>query len=583
MRRTKVISDSIVSPLGLGSRENYEAVLAGCSGVRRHEGCFGVPQPFAASLMDRDELRAEASRRGLPGNLCFFDTVALLSAVMALEGSGVDPASDRTAFLLSTIKGDIEELGTVPDDETLPSASAARLGAYFRNPNPVIVVSDACISGAAAIVQASRMIGDGSFDNVVVVGAEVQSRFIISGFLSLKALSDSPCRPFDSERCGLNAGEAAATLVLGAANARDGEFWEVVGGAVRNDANHISGPSRTGEGSFNCLRQVLKDVRKEDLAFVNVHGTATAYNDEMESIALERAGLGDVPVNALKGVYGHTMGAAGVLESIISMRACEDGRILATKGFCKGGTSRPVSVSAENRETDRKSFIKLLSGFGGCNAAVLFRLNEASPEDSCRADSSLPDSSEDRPTRLKSVARVRLDSKDTSLSEAYRSEVGNWPKFYKMDSLCKAGFIAAERLLAARKQSAAEDASAQDPRVSGGDTFREDMGVIIFTHSGPLCNDRHFEATARTDEWFPSPSLFVYTLANVVTGELAIRNGLRGESSCYVLGSRDEALMEKIVREAFGDGVTRSLICGWLECRDDDSFEADLSLVELSD
>ena len=186
---------------------------------------------------------------------------------------------------------------------------------------------------------------------------------MVTGFQSLKALSPEACKPFDASRVGLNLGEAAAAIVL---KADEGD-WELVAGAIRNDANHISGPSRTGEGSYNALRAVLPFVEKKDLAFVNVHGTATVYNDEMESIALGRAGLTDVPVNALKGYFGHTMGAAGLLESILSMKALEAGIVPATRGFSQLGVSVPVRVSDKEQSAIGNSFIKLLSGFGGVN------------------------------------------------------------------------------------------------------------------------------------------------------------------------------------------------------------------------
>ena len=213
------------------------------------------------------------------------------------------------------------------------------------------------------------MLLGGGYDHVVVVGAEVQSRFIVTGFQSLKALSEAPCKPFDAARDGLNLGEAAAAAVLGFGE----EGWELVDGAVRNDANHISGPSRTGEGSYKALRYVLRHTSPEELAFVNVHGTSTLYNDEMEAIAIDRAGLLDVPVNALKGTFGHTMGAAGILESILSMHAVDAGLVLPTRGFSALGVSRPVRVSALAGATGKRAFVKLLSGFGGVNGALLFR------------------------------------------------------------------------------------------------------------------------------------------------------------------------------------------------------------------
>ena len=358
MRKVVCMGESILSPLGATPAENFAAVCRGESALQRYEGIFGVHEPFVASLMDRN-------RWTVPGRT-FFDSIVVEAARRAVEAAGIDPASPRTAFILSTIKGNIEFIDT--QDVTL-AASARRLADAFGNPNPAVVVSNACISGLAALLQGRRMLLSGGYDHVVVVGAEVQSRFIVTGFQSLKALSEAPCKPFDAARDGLNLGEAAAAVVLGFGEAG----WELVDGAVRNDANHISGPSRTGEGSFKALRYVLKQTRPEELAFVNVHGTSTLYNDEMEAIAIDRAGLLNVPVNALKGTFGHTMGAAGILESILSMHAVDAGLVLPTRGFSERGVSRPVRVSAAAGQTDKRAFVKLLSGFGGVNGALLFR------------------------------------------------------------------------------------------------------------------------------------------------------------------------------------------------------------------
>ena len=358
MKKVVCIGESILSPLGATPAENFEAVCRGESALQRYEGMFGVREPFVASLMDRE-------RWTVPGRT-FFDSLVIEAARRAVEAAGIDAASPRTAFVLSTIKGNIEFIHT--QDVTL-ATSARRLADAFGHPNPAVVVSNACISGLAALLQGRRMLLGGGYDHVVVVGAEVQSRFIVAGFQSLKALSEAPCKPFDAARDGLNLGEAAAAVVLGFGE----EGWELVDGAVRNDANHISGPSRTGEGSYKSLRYVLRHTSPEELAFVNVHGTSTLYNDEMEAIAIDRAGLLDVPVNALKGTFGHTMGAAGILESILSMHAVDAGIVLPTRGFSQLGVSRPVRVSAQAGTTDKRAFVKLLSGFGGVNGALLFR------------------------------------------------------------------------------------------------------------------------------------------------------------------------------------------------------------------
>jgi 3-oxoacyl-[acyl-carrier-protein] synthase-1 len=297
-----------------------------------------------------------------------------------LEEAGIDPSSERVLFLLSTTKGNVELLAEreqprFPAARVLLGETALQVSRYFRNPNTPLVLSNACISGVSVQVAAMRLLLSGAYDSIVVMGADCQSPFIVSGFQSFKALSTELCRPFDKDRCGLNLGEAAATIVL-TRKARlevAAEDWALRQGGICNDANHISGPSRTGEGSYRALLKALQGISSEELAFVNVHGTATAYNDEMESIALDRAGLSSVPVNGLKGYFGHTMGAAGILESLLSMEAVDDHCVLATRGFESLGVSRPVRVSNRVGVTNQRAFIKLMSGFGGCNAALLYQ------------------------------------------------------------------------------------------------------------------------------------------------------------------------------------------------------------------
>lgn len=162
------------------------------------------------------------------------------------------------------------------------------------------------------------------------------------------------------------------------------------------------------------------------------------------------------------------------------------------------------------------------------------------------------------------------------LSFLYRKHVGDYPKFFKMDTLCRLGFVASELLLQAEVDRAAFH------RGHGYmERFvpREDRAILFFNHSGSFCDDCHYQATIQdAGNYFPSPSVFVYTLPNIVTGEIAIRNKYLGETSFYVLESRDDRHIAWVIDEAFMDGVTRSVLGGWLECDSDDSFEADLSL-----
>ena len=370
------VAHNIISPLGMSTAENFAAVKAGQSALRRYEGKWGLPEPFVASLVDRDKVEQAFAALADNAQYTFFEKMIILSAQRAIQEAGIDTASDRVLFLLSTTKGNVflldqRETG-FPKERVLLGAAARQLTDFFHNTNAPIVVSNACISGVCAQIEAMRNLENGYFDYVVVVGCDVQSAFIVSGFQSFKALSTEPCKPFDANRTGLNLGDAAATIIYTKKDTVNPDEWVACCGAIRNDANHISGPSRTGEGSYRALKVALGDANPEDIAFINAHGTATMYNDEMESIAIERAELAHVPVNGLKGYYGHTMGAAGILETILSMQAIDDHIILATRGYETLGVTHPLVVSNQNQATEKRMFIKLLSGFGGCNAALLF-------------------------------------------------------------------------------------------------------------------------------------------------------------------------------------------------------------------
>ena len=361
------IANNITSPLRMTTAENYAAVKAGKSALKRYEGHWGLPEAFVASLIDRSNFT--------DNRYTIVEQAVIHSVAKALESVNIDTASPKVLFILSTTKGNVflldrREKG-FPQERVRLGMMARQIASYFHNPNEPIVVSNACISGVCAQIEAMRHLESGNYDYVIVSGVDIQSAFIVSGFQSFKALSPEECKPFDSNRHGLNLGDAAATIIYTRKDSVSENDWCAYRGAIRNDANHISGPSRPGEGSYRDLKYVLGDIDLQKIAFVNAHGTATPYNDEMESIAIDRAGLSNVPVNSLKGYYGHTMGAAGVLETIMSMQAIDDNNILATRGFETLGVSRNINVTNQNQPTEKKAFIKLLSGFGGCNAALL--------------------------------------------------------------------------------------------------------------------------------------------------------------------------------------------------------------------
>lgn len=587
----KVVSTNIVSPLGMSSQENWRAVMQGRSALRRLENYKGIPLPFVASVFTPEqveELAVEGFTR--------FESLAIRSITEALTHTDLDVHGERTIFILSTTKADVEELGFAAErdgDYHRPALSAQRIAEHVGIGGGAIVCCNACISGVSAQILADRLISCGHYDNAVVCGADRVSSFTASGFLSFKSLSNEACRPFDADRQGLNLGEAAATIVFTRADSlRDGD-WLFERGEMDNDAFHLSTPAPSGEGARKVLEAVMKGRDDSELAFVSAHGTATMFNDQMESVAIEKAGLSSVPLTALKGWFGHTLGASGVLEVILGMMAVSESVVLPLRGFREIGVSGKVNLSPELRATDKNSFLKMISGFGGCNAAALYRRvregmeRETAPglEDAAHSMGEIaPELKEtghsmgETAPSLKELHRVHilpdgvtLDGRPLPvqsqgaglLSEIYRKYVGDYPKYHKMDALSRLAFLATELLLS----------RGDVPQDSG-------RATILFNRTSSVVADRcHLGSIAKPGEFYPSPSVFLGTLPNIATGEIAIRHGYTGETSLYITDFRDEALMKKVVSSSFSLGGFRSLICGFVDCDRGDSFEADLKIL----
>ena len=571
-----VLADNVISPLGETSEENYQAVKEGKSAIHAYAPMTaGIPNGFVASLLSSD-----------------FEELAFRSAQKAIDASGINVSSTRTVFILSSTKGSIEKLGQTDDDKLYLGNIAQRIATRLGIQLSPIVVCNACISGLAAMILASRLLVSKKYDYAVVCGADCPGRFIISGFQSLNAMSAFSCQPFDIERQGLNLGEAAATVVLGREittksvnNGCRKQVWQIGHGYIKNDAYHISSPSKTAEGLYEALLETMNGIDKRNIAFINAHGTATLFNDQMEAIAIHRAELQDIPVNALKGYVGHTLGAAGIMETILCMKAVDDHTVLGTRGYEEVGVSGRIQLSSKHHSTIKTSFIKQLSGFGGCNAtlyaqSVGVKSQEFSDSKTSGGGSANISYSVKKKYRVHITPQgIWLDNEEFIidkeitqnglLTALYKQIIGNYPKYYKMDGLCRLGFVASELLLKAERDEG---------------SFTEDINktraIVFFNRSSSIASDKKYLASiVEKDNYFPSPSVFVYTLPNIVTGEIAIRNGYHGETSFYILPHKNELLMQDIIETTFMDEQTTSVLTGWLDYEDSENFEADLYIA----
>ncbi len=558
-----VLSTNITSPSGFTARQNYEALRKGYSSLSSYSDWQNLPVTLTASQFT-DEQWNSISVDGFTR----FESLAISSVSEALSHIRIDVGSSRTLFILSTTKCNVEQLSDAEENDSnylSPGQTARKIASYLGFVTDPIVVCNACISGVSAQILADRLITSGFYDYAVVCGADCLTPFTVAGFFSFKSLSQDECRPFDIDRNGLNPGEAAATIVFGK-NGRSGE-WRLCNGCLNNDAFHISAPIPDGDGVMNAILNTIEGFDISELAVICAHGTATMFNDQMESMAIERAGLSDVPVMSLKGYLGHTLGAAGLLETIVTMMALDDGIILPTRGFLEPGVSGRISVVDKETATCKDTFLKIISGFGGCNGAVLF-----SRHDCAHSGSTVRRRIGTSHTVHIDAGSVLIDGSPVEiagqgkelLTELYKSRIGDYPKFYKMDLFSRLVFVASELLIQQEKGTLPDG----------------DRSVVLFNSSSSVLADRqHISTIYGREGFYPSPSVFIYTLPNIVTGEIAIRNGYQGETSLLILDKRDDELMSRIVETSFMQPSSGSVLTGWADCSGENGFVADLSIM----
>jgi 3-oxoacyl-[acyl-carrier-protein] synthase-1 len=372
--QTYIIADNIISPLGNTTLENFNSVIERRSGIELISNSLSDNNSTYASRMERMNADDDASL----SPYTYFEKLCILSIRDALSKISLKGSEKETIFILSTTKGNIELIQNdtlISKEQVSLDLTAQVISSYFEAANKPIVISNACISGVLAIIMAKRLLESGNYQHAIVVGADVLSEFVLSGFKSLMAMSDEPCRPFDKDRKGVNLGEGAATVIMTTNKSwTDQNSVLVMGEGLTNDANHISGPSRTGQELADAVQKAMKrsNVGINDLSFISSHGTATIYNDEMESKAFDLVGLNEIPVHSLKGYFGHTLGAAGVIESIMTIQSLRKKCVLVSKNYEQLGTSKGLNVNMEQAHSDKHHALKTASGFGGCNAALVY-------------------------------------------------------------------------------------------------------------------------------------------------------------------------------------------------------------------
>ena len=378
MNNTYLSHNNIVSSFGFDSQAAVVNIKNEVSGLQLVDNPKMLPEPFYSSLIPAEKTRSVFETLNPQQEYTRLEQILLVSLEKVIKKSELE-LNDRVGLIISTTKGNIDVLS----DDSPFHKNRAYLGelgkivqSFFGFKTEPIVVSNACVSGILAVAIAKRFISKGRFDHVFIASGDLVTPFTLSGFHSFQALSPTLCRPYCKTRSGINIGEVAASaLVTRSDDNLAEEAVKILGDASCNDANHISGPSRTGEGLYRAVRSALSeaDLVSEEIDYISAHGTATSFNDEMEAIAFDRLGMQKTPLNSLKGYFGHTLGASGLMEAIIGMHSLHQNTLFASKGFQELGVSKPINIITETTPRELKTFLKTASGFGGCNSAVIFQ------------------------------------------------------------------------------------------------------------------------------------------------------------------------------------------------------------------
>lgn len=383
----------VVSGIGLGVKENITALRLGKHGMAKVTLFPTILDIPVSEVKYRNE---ELKRLLALDTKKTFSRTALLGMLAtqeAVKDSHMDVRSCRTGLISSTSVGGMDlsehfytlfkkDNGQGRLREVIShdcGASTELIASYLGIDDFVTTISTACSSAANAIMFGARLIKHGQLDMVIVGGTDALCRFTLNGFNSLMILDKIHCRPFDESRAGLNLGEGAGYLVLQSEESlRRTPYCELSGYANANEAFHQTGSSPEGDGAYLSMTEAIASshVSKDEIDYINVHGTGTPSNDASESKALRRIFGNHVPpFSSVKAFIGHTLGASEGIEAVYSALSVRHGFIYPNLNFNEAIPETGLVPEMSFREgVPIRHVLSNSFGFGGNNSSLLFSM-----------------------------------------------------------------------------------------------------------------------------------------------------------------------------------------------------------------
>ena len=365
----------IVSALGAGIETTARRMFVGdTSGMKPLRGVLSGGDETVFGFADLPDVAFAAA----PTRVGALIDAALAQLAPALEHLRREVPSERIGAVIGTSNSTMEEFTSNPDriDMAYPSE---RLRTKWGVGGPAWVVSPACSSSAKVFASARRLIAEGLCEAVLVGGADAFTRIVVNGFHSLEAISPRLTCPLAADRDGINLGEGAAIFILRRAKAGE-EGVALLGVGESSDAYHLTAPDPEGRGAEAAMRAALADaaLAPNEVDYINLHGTGTVYNDSMECTAVRRV-FGDVVAcSSTKPLIGHTLGAAGALETALCWIALREGRGLPPHVVPSVDTDlAPFPIPSVGNEMQARIALSNSFAFGGSNASVIIGRNPA--------------------------------------------------------------------------------------------------------------------------------------------------------------------------------------------------------------
>jgi 3-oxoacyl-[acyl-carrier-protein] synthase II len=545
-----IAQSDLLTAYGHGIAPLWQGLMTSTTAVTSSP-CFSTGKPTAHKLAMVPDLQVS------PGSS---RARAMLDKLLLPLAGKFDP---QTTLILATTVCEIEHLETAvlkPDKDLIAQAAPTILLQHIQQTlalrGPALVMSSACASSAAALSRAAAMIQSDAASSVLVVTCDAVSEFVYCGFNTLLSLCDSPAKPFDSNRCGLSLGEAAAWALVTREDSPLAceDAPAILGWSSTSDAVHMTAPDRNAGGLSRAITAACRmaGITTDQVKFIAAHGTATLYNDAMELRAFRHCFTTPVPVFSVKGGTGHTLAAAGLVQILVSAFAMKVKTVPPTVGLTTPDIEADGWVRNQPVECNGPPLaLSTNSGFGGVNTAVLLGL---------RNSTSNKHSTQVAPSYLRALGWI--SGTECGTLKPNQSTRRPFALQDNIASLIERPVKYLSRMTAEARCSLVAASLAM--KAAGWDSHHQVLAIMGTGYEGCLAADAaYFQDYVDGGQSMGRANLFIYTLPTSALSEVAIALNLTGPALHLATNLHSLVAMVEQARSIVESAEAHGVLCVW--------------------